>query len=34
MDDNRPKGRQQHIVGQGQGVYKWGDGLGTGRVGS
>ncbi len=34
MDDNRPRGRQQHIVGQGQGVYKRGDGLGTGPVGS
>ncbi len=34
MDDNRPRGRQQHIVGQGQGAYKRGDGLGTGPVGS
>ena len=34
MDENRPRGRQQHIVGQGKGVYKRGDGLGTGPVGS
>ena len=34
MADNRPRGREQHIVGQGKDVYKRGDGLGTGPVGS
>jgi len=34
MADNRPKGREQHIVGQGKDVYKRGDGLGIGPVGS
>ncbi|MBR3561467.1 MAG: peptidase C11 [Oscillospiraceae bacterium] len=34
MGENRPRGREQHIVGQGSGVYKRGDGLGTGPVGS
>ena len=34
MDDNRPKGREKHIVGEGKGVYKRGDGLGSGPVGS
>lgn len=34
MEDNRPKGREQHIVGQGKDVYKRGNALGTGPVGS
>ena len=32
--DNRPKGREQHVTGQGQGLFKEGSGLGTGPVGS
>ena len=32
--DNRPQGRQQHVTGQGKGIYKRGDGLGTGPVGN
>ncbi len=32
--DNRPKGREKNIVGEGKGVYKRGEGLGTGPVGS
>lgn len=32
--DNRPKGREKNITGQGKDVYKRGDGLGTGPVGS
>ena len=34
MAENRPKGREQHIVGQGKDIYKKGEGLGTGPVGS
>ena len=34
MENNRPKGREQHIVGQGKDVYKRGNALGTGPVGS
>lgn len=34
MEDNRPKGREQHIVGQGKDVYKHGNALGSGPVGS
>lgn len=32
--DNRPKGREKHTVGEGKDLYKRGDGLGTGPVGS
>ena len=32
--DNRPKGREKHITGTGKDVYKHGEGLGTGPVGS
>ena len=32
--ENRPRGREQHIVGQGKDIYKRGEGLGTGPVGS
>ncbi len=32
--ENRPKGREKHVTGQGKGVYKRGDGLSTGPVGS
>ncbi len=32
--DNRPRGREQHVTGQGQGLFKEGSGLGTGPVGS
>ena len=34
MVDNRPNGREKHITGQGKDIYKRGDGLGTGPVGS
>ncbi len=34
MPDNRPKGRQRHVTGQGAGVHRRGEGLGTGPVGS
>ncbi len=33
-DDNRPQGRKTNVTGQGKGVYKRGEGLGTGKVGS
>ena len=32
--DNRPKGREKHVTGQGKDIYKRGDGLGSGPVGS
>ena len=32
--DNRPGGREKHVTGQGKDIYKRGDGLGTGPVGS
>lgn len=31
--DNRPQGREKNITGQGKGIQKRGDGLGTGKVG-
>ena len=34
MDDNRPRGRERHVVGQGKDVYKRGEGLGTDPVGN
>lgn len=34
MDINRPRGREKNVTGQGKDVYKRGDGLGTGPVGS
>ncbi len=34
MPDNRPKGRERKVTGQGAGVHRRGDGLGTGPVGS
>ncbi len=34
MEDNRPRGREKHVTGQGKNIYKRGDGLGTGPVGS
>ena len=34
MDQKRPRGREQHITGQGKDIYKRGDGLGTGPVGN
>lgn len=34
MPDNRPKGREKHVSGQGKDVYRRGEGLGTGPVGS
>jgi hypothetical protein len=34
MAENRPNGREKHITGQGKDIYKRGDGLGTGPVGS
>ena len=34
MPENRPKGRERHITGQGAGVHRRGEGLGTGPVGS
>ncbi|MBE6909490.1 MAG: peptidase C11 [Ruminococcaceae bacterium] len=34
MDDNRPRGREKHVTGEGKDIYKRGDGLGTGPVGS
>lgn len=33
-EDNRPQGRKTNVTGQGKGVYKRGEGLGTGKVGS
>ncbi len=33
-EDNRPTGREKNVTGPGKGVYKRGDGLGTGPVGS
>ncbi len=33
-DDNRPRGRQKNITGQGTGAYRRGSGMGTGPVGS
>ncbi len=33
-DDNRPRQREKNVTGPGKGVYKRGDGLGTGPVGS
>ena len=32
--NNRPRGREKHVTGQGKDVYKRGDGLGTGPVGA
>ena len=32
--DNRPKGREKNVTGQGKDIYKRGEGLGTGPVGS
>ena len=32
--DNRPRGREKNVTGQGKDIYKRGDGLGTGPVGS
>ena len=32
--DNRPKGRQKNVTGQGKDIYKRGQGLGTGPVGN
>ena len=32
--DNKPRGREKNITGQGKDVYKRGEGLGTGPVGS
>ncbi len=32
--NNRPRGREQHVVGQGKDIYRRGEGLGTGPVGS
>ena len=32
--DNRPKGREKHVTGQGKDIYKRGEGLGSGPVGS
>lgn len=32
--DNRPRGREKNITGQGKDIYKRGDGLGTGPVGN
>ncbi|MBE7003849.1 MAG: peptidase C11, partial [Ruminococcaceae bacterium] len=34
MDENRPRGREKHITGEGKDVHKRGEGLGTGPVGS
>ncbi len=34
MADNRPRGRQKNVTGQGTGVHRRGEGLGTGPVGS
>lgn len=34
MDINRPRGREKNVTGQGKDVYKRGDGLGIGPVGS
>ena len=34
MPDNRPKGRERNVTGQGAGVHRRGEGLGTGPVGS
>lgn len=34
MDSNRPHGREKHITGEGKDIYKRGEGLGTGPVGS
>ena len=34
MADNRPRGREKNVTGPGKDVYKRGDGLGTGPVGS
>ncbi len=31
--NNRPRGREKHVTGQGKDIYKRGDGLGTGLVG-
>ena len=33
MPDNRPRGREKNVTGQGKDVYKHGSGLGTGPVG-
>ena len=33
-DNNRPRGREKNVTGQGKSVYKRGEGLGTGPVGS
>ena len=32
--ENRPRGREQNVTGQGKDIYKRGEGLGTGPVGS
>lgn len=34
MPENRPRGREKNVTGQGKDVYKRGDGLGTGPVGN
>lgn len=34
MGSNRPRGREKNVAGPGKGVYKRGDGLGTGPVGN
>jgi len=34
MEPNRPKGRDKNVTGQGKSVYRRGEGLGTGKVGS
>ena len=34
MAENRPGGREKHVTGMGKDVYKRGDGLGSGPVGS
>ncbi len=34
MADNRPNGREKHVTGQGKDIYRRGEGLGTGPVGS
>ena len=34
MDENRPRGREKNVTGQGKDIYKRGEGLGTGPVGS
>ncbi|MBO4914617.1 MAG: peptidase C11 [Oscillospiraceae bacterium] len=34
MDENRPRGREKNVTGQGKDIYKRGDELGTGPLGS